>query len=654
MTNSNTHSGIRKITLAGLLVTLGIVYGDIGTSPLYVLKAIIAGGNGISELLVLGGISCIFWTLTLQTTIKYVLITLRADNHGEGGIFALFALLKKKSTMMVIITMIGGSTLLADGVITPAITVTSAIEGLGIIKPDIQVIPLVLLILTALFSFQRFGSNIIGKLFGPIMLVWFLMLGVLGVSQIVTLPHVMLAINPYYAVKLLIEYPSGILLLGAVFLATTGAEALYSDLGHCGIKNIRISWIFVKTMLVLTYFGQGAWILNHPAQAVTANPFFAIMPSWFLLPGIIIATSAAVIASQALISGSYTLVSEAISLNFWPKFKVNYPSVIIGQVYIPLVNWFLWVACCFVVVFFGSSSKMEAAYGLSITITMLMTTSLLSAWLSSKKFGKIYRFVILGTYLTIEGVFLAANLNKFMHGGWFTIILALVFFVLMYGWYYGRKIKNRYITFTNLENYLDHFKVLKNDISIPFISSNLVYITKADEPMELESKIIYSIFRKHPKRANTYFLLHVDNDEAPNTFEYTVNQIIPGTLIKIDFKLGFKIERRINLYFREVIEDMVERGEFSLQSPFESLRQFDITSNFLFVNLDRVLTVDYKLHGWERFVMNLHNVLRSISSNDVKALGLDTSSTIEEKIPILLPYNESTRIRRGKIVEREG
>jgi KUP system potassium uptake protein len=647
MSDLNQHSGIRKVTLAGLIVTLGIVYGDIGTSPLYVLKAIIAGGTGISELLVLGGISCIFWTLTLQTTIKYVLITLRADNHGEGGIFALFALLKNKTTLMVIITMIGGSTLLADGIITPAITVTSAIEGLGIIKPNISVIPIVLVILTFLFSFQRFGSNIIGKLFGPVMLIWFLMLGILGVSQIVTLPHVMLAINPYYAIKLLIEYPSGLLLLGAVFLATTGAEALYSDLGHCGIKNIRISWIFVKSMLILTYFGQGAWVLNHPATAASVNPFFAIMPNWFLVPGIFIATAAAIIASQALISGSYTLVSEAISLNFWPKFKVNYPSIIIGQVYIPLVNWFLYIACCFVVVFFGNSSKMEAAYGLSITITMLMTTMLLSSWLTSKKFGKIYRYIILGVYLTIEGTFLAANLNKFMHGGWFTIILALVFFIIMYGWYYGRKIKNRYITFTGLGNYLDHFKDLKNDTSIPFISANLVYITKADRPMEIESKIIYSIFRKHPKRANTYFLLHIDNDDAPNTFEYTVDQIIPGTLIKIDFKLGFKIERRINLYFREVIEDMVAHKEFNMQSPFKSLQKYDITSNFLFVNLDRVLTVDYKLRGWEGWVMNLHNIIRHISSNDVRALGLDTSSTIEEKIPILVSYNEGARIRKA-------
>jgi KUP system potassium uptake protein len=648
MSDSDQHSGIRKVTIAGLIVTLGIVYGDIGTSPLYVLKAILAGGKDISDLLVLGGISCIFWTLTLQTTIKYVLITLRADNHGEGGIFALFALLKKKSTIAILLTMIGGGTLLADGVITPAITVTSAIEGLRIVQPEVPVVPLVLIILIFLFTLQRFGSNVIGRFFGPIMLIWFLMLGVVGVSQIITLPHVLLAINPVYAIKLLIEYPSGILLLGAVFLATTGAEALYSDMGHCGIKNIRISWIFVKTMLVLTYFGQGAWVLNHADIALNVNPFFAIMPDWFLMPGIVIATSAAVIASQALISGSFTLVSEAISLNFWPQFKVSYPSVIKGQVYIPLVNWFLWVACSFVVVFFGSSARMEAAYGLSITITMIMTTLLLSRWLPSKGPKNLFRILVVCTYLCIESVFLMANLNKFMHGGWFTILLALFFFTIMYGWYYGRKIKNRYITFTNLNKYLDQFRDLKNDSSIPYLSANLVYITKANKPMLIESKIIYSIFRKHPKRANAYFLLHIDSDDAPDTFEYKVHQIIPGTLIKIEFKLGFKIERRINLYFRQVIEDMVAQGDFNLQSPFESLRKYGITSNFLFVNLDRVLTVDYKLPGGEGFIMHLHNIIRIISNTDVKALGLDTSSTIEEKIPILISQPVSHRIRKAK------
>ncbi len=645
MRNSNQHSGIHKVTLAGLIVTLGIVYGDLGTSPLYVFKAILSGSKEISELLVLGGISCIFWTLTLQTTIKYVFITLRADNYGEGGIFALFALLKKKSTLVVLITMIGGSALLADGVITPAITVTSAIEGLKMIYPNIPVIPLVLLILAILFSFQHFGSNIIGKLFGPVMLVWFLMLGVLGIAHITTLPHVLVAINPIYAFRLLIEYPSGILLLGAVFLATTGAEALYSDLGHCGIKNIRISWFFVKTMLVLTYFGQGAWAMNHPDIAKTVNPFFGVMPDWFLLPGIIIATAAAVIASQALISGSFTLVSEAISLNFWPKFKVNYPTVIKGQVYIPLVNWFLWIACSFVVIFFGSSEKMEAAYGLSITITMIMTTLLLSYWLPSKGPKNIFRIAIVCIFLSVESVFLIANLNKFMHGGWVSILIAMFFFVMMYGWYYGRKIKNRYITFTKIDKYLDQFRDLQNDISIPYLSANLVYITKSDKPMVIESKIIYSIFRKHPKRANTYFLLHVEDDDAPNTFQYTVDQILPGTLIKINFKLGFKIERRINLYFRQVIEDMVAKGEWSLESPFESMRKYHITSNFLFVDLDRILTVDYKLPAAEGFIMNLHNIIRNISNNDIRALGLDSSSTISEKIPILIPQSATDRIK---------
>lgn len=650
MSNSNQHSSIKKVTLAGLIVTLGIVYGDLGTSPLYVFKSILAGGKEVSELLVLGGISCIFWTLTLQTTIKYVLITLRADNHGEGGIFALFALLKKKSTLVVIITMVGGSALLADGVITPAITVTSAIEGLRMLNPTIPVIPLVLLILTILFSFQHFGSNFIGKLFGPVMLIWFLMLGVLGVAHIVTLPHVLVAFNPVYAIRLLIEYPSGLLLLGAVFLATTGAEALYSDLGHCGIKNIRISWFFVKAMLVLTYFGQGAWALNHPDIAKTVNPFFAVMPDWFLLPGIIIATAAAVIASQALISGSFTLVSEAISLNFWPNFKVNYPTVIKGQVYIPLVNWFLWIACSFVVVFFGSSERMEAAYGLAITITMIMTTMLLTFWLPSKGPKNIFRIVVISIFLSVESVFLIANLNKFMHGGWVSILIAMFFFVLMYGWYYGRKIKNRYITFTRIDKYLDHFRDLQNDISIPYLSANLVYITKSDKPMEIESKIIYSIFRKHPKRANTYFLLHVEDDDAPNTFQYSVNQILPNTLIRINFKLGFKIERRINLYFRQVIEDMVAKGEWSLESPFESMRKYHITSNFLFVDLDRILTVDYKLPTADGFIMNLHNIIRNISSNDIRALGLDSSSTISEKIPILIPQNPNNRIQSEDVL----
>ncbi len=425
------HSGIEKVSFAGLIITLGIVFGDLGTSPLYTMSAIIGASTEFSRELIFGALSCIFWTLTLQTTIKYVIITLRADNHGEGGIFALFALIKKKNNWVAILTMIGGSALLADGIITPSITVTSAVEGLKLISPHIPVVPVVLSILTILFFFQQFGTGFMGKVFGPVMLLWFTMLAILGLNFLVNDPSIFAAINPIYAIRFITEFPNAVILLGAVFLATTGAEALYSDLGHCGIKNIRISWVFVKISLLLNYFGQGAYLLNHLDHMNSANPFFAIMPAWFLLPGVIIATAAAIIASQALISGSYTLISEAVSLNIWPKIRISYPTDIKGQVYVPFVNWFLWIACTFVVIYFGESSKMEAAYGLSITITMIMTTSLLAYHLRSRKVHMAYIILLLTVFLSIEGTFLYANLHKFANGGWLTIALALLFFVVM-------------------------------------------------------------------------------------------------------------------------------------------------------------------------------------------------------------------------------
>ena len=440
MPGSN-HSSLNKITFAGLLITIGIVFGDIGTSPLYVVKAIISGAGEINKLLIYGALSCVFWTLTLQTTFKYVIITLRADNHGEGGIFALFALMKKKSSWTAVLTMIGGGALLADGVITPSITVTSSIEGLQLMNPTIPVLPLVLLIITALFFVQQFGTNLIGKSFGPIMVIWFGMLATLGFIQITKFPEIINALNPVYAYDFLTQYPKGFILLGAVFLCTTGAEALYSDLGHCGIKNIRISWIFVKVSLVLNYLGQGAWLMNHPQLVNDLNPFYSIMPGWFLFPGVLISTAAAVIASQALITGSYTLVSEAVSLNFWPKIKVLHPTTIKGQVYIPFVNWLLWVSVCFVVLFFQESSNMEAAYGLSITITMMMTSFLLIYYLHQKRVNIILLAILSILFGTIETSFLIANLHKFKNGGWFSIALACLFLLIMLGWYFGRRIK---------------------------------------------------------------------------------------------------------------------------------------------------------------------------------------------------------------------
>ena len=651
MSETAQHIAFNKVSFAGLIITLGIVFGDIGTSPLYVVKAITSGADLYDKILVYGGLSCVFWTLTLQTTVKYILITLRADNHGEGGIFALYALMKKKSTWAAIITMIGGCALLADGVITPSITVTSSIEGLQLINPGIRVLPLVLCILTALFFIQQFGTRFIGKSFGPIMVIWFTMLSVLGFSQIILSPEILKAINPYYAIDFLIHYPGGFILLGAVFLCTTGAEALYSDLGHCGIRNIRISWIFVKISLLLNYFGQGAWLINHPVPVNDLNPFYSIMPTWFLIPGILISTAAAVIASQALITGSYTLISEAISLNFWPKIKILHPTDIKGKVYIPFINWLLWACCCIVVLFFQESSNMEAAYGLSITITMIMTTLLLFHYLRQRHVN----FLLLGMFAllfgTIEGSFLIANLHKFSHGGWFSIFLAFCFSLMMTGWFFGRKIKNRHISFSNLDQYLPLFKDLSKDTSIPPIATNLVYIIKANYKHQIESKIIYSIFSKQPKRAQTYWLLHVNRMDEPNTFCYEIEQIIPGILIRIDFYIGFKIEPRINLYFKEVLKEMVAKREIELTSFYKSLKKHSFPGDFLFINLDRVMTRDYALSPVDTIIMGLHAFTRFISINDVKALGLDTSCVIEEKVPISIERPLRKKIKR--IGERE-
>ena len=637
---------IQKISFAGVVVTLGIVFGDLGTSPLYVMKAIVNGGAEFNELLIYGSMSCIFWTLTLQTTIKYVLITLRADNKGEGGIYALFALLKRKSSWAAILTMIGASALLADGVITPAITVTSSVEGLQMYNPGIPIVAIVLLIFVVLFLLQHYGTNIVGSSFGPIMVIWFSMLGILGLTHLVQHPGVLKALNPYYAILFLTEYPGGFVLLGAVFLATTGAEALYSDLGHCGVKNIRISWFFVKATLLLNYFGQCAWLIVNKGLPDGINPFYAIMPRWFLIPGIIISSAAAVIASQALITGSFTLISEAVSLNFWPKVKVLNPTFLKGQVYVPYVNWFLWIACSFVVILFRESSNMEAAYGLSITLTMIMTTLLLSYYFYQKSVSFRLILLLLVVYLTIEGSFLIANLHKFSNGGWFTLLLASIFFIIMYGWYFGRKLKNRYVTFAKLDKYVEMFKELSKDNSVPKTATNLVYIIKANRSDQVESKVIYSIFQKQPKRANTYWFLHVDIKDDPDNFEYRVTHIIPGILIRVDFLLGFKVETKINLYFKEVLEDLYNSGEIKLESSYDSIRKHSLPTDFQFILIDRVMTKDYQLSSIENITLALHNISRLVCISDVKALQLDSTNTIEEKVPININQHSTKRISR--------
>lgn len=629
------YSKTTAISTAGVLVSLGIIYGDIGTSPLYVMKAII-GNAPISEALVYGGISCVFWTLTLQTTIKYVLLTLQADNNGEGGIFSLFTLIRRKAKWLIVPAMVGGAALLADGIITPPISVSSAVEGLRILYPEIPTVPIVLVILTCLFLMQSYGTEIVGKAFGPIMLLWFTMLGSLGAVSVLHHPEIIQALNPYYAYNLLVNYPNGFWLLGAVFLCTTGAEALYSDLGHCGRPNIRLSWSFVKVSLLLNYLGQGAWLMTLEGKTLEENPFYGIMPGWFLLIGITVATIAAIIASQALISGSFTLISEAIRLNLWPKVRLVYPTNLKGQLYVPSVNWLLWMGCVGVVLYFRESEHMEAAYGLAITVAMLSTTVLMMYYLFTKLKSKILASVFLAVYLAIELSFLVANLNKFEHGGWVSLFIGAVLLSVMYIWLNAYHIKRSFTEYVRLKDYLPALKELSADETIPKYTTHLVFMTSAANPKEVESKVIYSIFQKRPKRADIYWFIHVETTDEPFTAEYKVKKIVEGDVIRIDFRLGFRVEQRINLFFRKVVEEMVSSGEVDITSRYPSLNKQHLIGDFRFVVLEKFLSYENDLPLKQRVIMEWYFNVKKFTSSESKWFGLDTSSVKVEKVPLVI------------------
>jgi KUP system potassium uptake protein len=649
----------KKVTSIGVLIALGIIFGDIGTSPLYVFNAIL-GEREVTEHLIVGSLSCIIWTLTIQTTIKYVILTLQADNRGEGGIFSLFALVRRRKKWLVIAAMIGGAALLADGMITPPITITSSIEGLRQIPQfaglkQNTIIIIALCILTVLFFMQQFGTASIGKFFGPVMFLWFVMLAVMGSLHLLDDLHIFKALNPYYAAELLINYPKGFWILGAVFLCTTGAEALYSDLGHCGKGNIRISWIFVKTCLVLNYVGQGAWLIhNYSGTTITKemikqdgfNAFYGIMPEWFLVFGILISTAAAIIASQALITGSFTLISEAIRLNLWPKLKIRYPSDVKGQVFIPAVNTLLFAGCVSVILYFQESSKMEAAYGLAITLCMIATSILFANFLVLHRVNRVLIYLYLFTYFTIEGIFLIANLDKFPHGGYVALVVGGLLFLIMYVWYRARKIKNRYVEFVKLEYYIPKIQELSNDKSIPKYATHLVYLTSANNPKEIEHKVIYSILNKKPKRADIYWLLHVDTMDDPYTCDYRVEHIIPNDIIRIDFKLGFRVQPRINILFQQVIEDLVEKREINIRTKYETVENNKGTGDFQFIVLEKYLSQDNELAFVEKLTMKFYFWLKEISLSEEKGFGLDQSNVTVEKMPLIISLAQRLPLRR--------
>lgn len=644
----SSNRQIHRVTVAALLVTIGIVFGDIGTSPLYVMKAIMGVGAAHDAGYVIGAVSCIIWTLTLQTTLKYVVIALRADNRGEGGILALYSLVRGlKKRWAYVLAAVGASALIADGVITPAMTVTSAVEGLRDLSPDAPVLPVVLVIISGIFLIQRLGTKAIGKFFGPFMLAWFLMLGILGVCHLSYHWGIMRAFNPWYAVRLLVDYPGWFLILGAVFLCTTGAEALYSDLGHCGRLNITYSWLFVKLMLILNYLGQGAWIISQgDALPEGLNPFYGVMPRWFLPTGILISTGAAIIASQALLSGSFTIFSEAMSLDFWPRLRIKYPSTLKGQLYIPLVNCFLFIGCILTVLIFRSSAHMEAAYGLAITITMLMTTMLLALYLRHK--GVALWLVALFTvvFTLIEGAFFVANMFKFTHGGWFTLLIAGLVCAVMLVWRKASKIRRKFIEYRDFSDYTGIISDIKADGEIPKYASNVVYLSRADEAQKVESKLLYSIINKRPKRADHYWIVRVEFTEHPDTLEYERTILIPGTLTSFRFRIGFRIQPQLSVYFRQAVEDMVADGLIDLTSGYPSLRQHGVTGDFCFIVIHRVFSSSSQCSPSDRMLMNLHALLRRMELSAGKAFGLDTSSLSVETVPLIINTRLPKRITR--------
>ena len=633
---SSAGKNIHKLSAAGVLVTLGIIFGDIGTSPIYVLSAVV-GDHTISRELVLGGLSCVFWTLFIITTFKYVYLALNNDNRGEGGIFALYAIHRRfKVKWAIIPALIGCAALIADGFITPPISISSAIEGLKLLNPNIDsVVPYVIIAMTVLFVIQQFGTNVVGRAFGPIMGVWFAMIGILGGIQVIQNPDVLNALNPYWAIHLLTDYKGGFWLLGGVFLCSTGAEAMYSDLGHCGKHNIRFSWTFVLVMLLLNYAGQSSYLLKQTGHTLDEHsPFYMIMPEWFLPVGIVIATLATLIASQAIITGCFTLVNEAMKLKLWTNFKVIYPSTVRGQIYIPAINWFLFVGCIAVVLLFREAKNMEAAYGLAITFDMIMTTILLASLMRLQKRNIILIGIFAVVILAIEGSFLISNLNKFTHGGWFTVSLAVAIFFGLWIFYEARKLRAKHTEFVEINKYLPAIQDLMADESLPKESTHLVYMSMVNDKNHIDSNIIYSIFRKRPKRADVYWFVHVDIANDPYLASYSVDTIIPKKMFFVRLRFGFKVEHKVNVMFRQIVEEMVQTGEVDIVSNYPSLRKHGMYADFKFILLNSRVASDNKLTPWEQIVVKGYRFIKSLSLPTHEDFGLELTNVEYEMVPI--------------------
>lgn len=666
MLNSSNKSINSKLKLGGILVTLGVVYGDIGTSPLYVMKSVLNGNGGlenVSENFIIGTLSLVFWTLTILTTIKYVLLALNADNNGEGGIFSLFTLVRKQSKWLVIPAMIGGSALLADGMLTPAVTVTSAVEGLKLLPVfnDLfgsnysNIVILVIIILLLLFLLQRIGTEHIGKLFGPIMFIWFCSLSLFGIVNLAGDLSLLRALSPHYAINILFSNDNklGFFILGNIFLCSTGAEALYSDLGHVGKKNIRFTWPFVKISLLLNYFGQGAWILaakNNSALAMIdeVNPFYQMIPSGFLIYGIVISTLAAIIASQALISGSFTLVSEAIKLNLFPRLHMLYPSSLKGQLYMPAINKILCVVCIGIVLFFQSSAKMEAAYGLSITVAMLMSTILLFGYMRMKKTPITLAVIMLVFFMSFDISFFLSNIVKFFHGGYVAVIIALSIFFIMYIWHKSHIIKNRFRDVVPIKNYIDQLDKLRHDPEVPKYASNLVCLTNCPDKSEIERKIMYFLLDKRPKKADIYWFVNVYVTDEPYQADYVVETYNTSFIVNVQINLGFRVEQNLNVFMRQISTELVNNHEINSQLNIYSILPDRKLGDFRFVFIEEVLSHNPPLSTWDSLLLSAKFFIQKFTVSPSKWFGLDTSDVYIEKVPMFIDQSNGTVLKRRK------
>lgn len=660
-------------SLGMFLVTIGVVYGDIGTSPMYVMKSIISGNGGIAhtnESFIVGALSLVIWTITLLTTVKYVLIAMKADNNGEGGIFSLYALVKKGGKLLIIPAMIGGAALLADGVLTPAVTVTTAVEGLRTI-PAVErvlgagqgkVILITLTIITVLFAIQHAGTSKIGRAFGPVMLLWFSFLGGTGIIHILEKPVVLKAFNPIYAVQILFsDYNKvGFMILGSVFLAATGAEALYSDMGHVGKEHIYRSWPFVKICLILNYLGQGAWIIRNSINPEMfaiedLNPFFLMLPEPMRPFAVILGAAAAIIASQALITGSYTLVSEAIRLDLMPHLQIRYPSDTKGQIYIGAVNTVLFVGCSLVVLYFRSGARMESAYGLAITVTMLMTTLLLGVYLWKIKHLKVVSIIILAVFGSIESVFFISSLSKFSHGGYVAVIMALLLFLIMEVWHRGTELEQKYSIRLNLPEYIENLRLLKNDTETPLCANNLVFLDKQGNKDSIDRDILYSILDKDPKRAEAYWFFSITVTDEPNASRYHVETYGTDFIFRVNLELGFKNDQLLNFYLRQIVGELLASGELPRQEKKFSIYGPSDVGSFKFGILRRSISPGSELTRAEELVLNTKYFIRRLCGSVANWYGLETSSIINEYVPLSIPGKKinSAKLERVEMAEAE-